>query len=396
MMPGVSRPGEANRDASDHRVRVGLMAISDSSCFAILAYLAASRVFFAEFGVGVVFGADRLILLGVAMALLAVRVFATRIDPRLTLAALASLGTLAGLLVVLPLNGVNVENPVRAVLRPVKARLFSIMFGTTRPRGLYRLDNRYGFVHVPGAQAFERRRGYTARYATDAEGNRSIPTPGAPRSTVMFLGDSFTFGAGVSDDQTFSHVLATEHWTDVQVINAGVDGWGLTQMHLRLTDALAKPQLPAAVFTVIIPDDLRRSHLRPPVVPGLTARLEWIGGEWMSSRLVYRSAMVEETPALLEQEARLASATLSAMSAISRARQVAFGVILLDDEGEYPPDMVYALAQSDTAVLDLSRLGQTWLPYDGHPDPAGHRAIADAIASSALTELVYRRAAPAE
>jgi hypothetical protein len=106
--------------------------------------------------------------------------------------------------------------------------------------------------------------------------------------------------------------------------------------------------------------------------------------------------MVEETPALLEQEARLASATLSAMSAISRARQVAFGVILLDDEGEYPPDMVYALAQSDTAVLDLSRLGQTWLPYDGHPDPAGHRAIADAIASSALTELVYRRAAPAE
>lgn len=82
------------------------------------------------------------------------------------------------------------------------------------------------------------------------------------------------------------------------------------------------------------------------------------------------------------------------MSDLARSRDVGFGVILLDDDGDYPPEMVYALAQRRTAVLDLSRLGQTWLPYDAHPDPEGHRTIAGAIAASSLTELVYRRTAP--
>ena len=386
-MPRAGEPDGASREA----MRVALLRVCDVSCFVVLGYLVASRIFYAEFGVGLIFGADRLILLGTAIGLTLVRACAGWIGTRWTLAASTALIAVALPLMVLPLAGINLETPVRATLRPLKARFFPVLFGTTPPRGLYQLDDRYGFVHVPGAHAAEQGRGYSATYAIDADGNRVMPAPAAPRSSVVFLGDSFTFGAGVSDHQTFSYVLATEHWTDVKVINSGVGGWGLTQLHLRLSDVLAQPQLPVAVFAAIIPDDLRRSHLRPPIVPGLTTRLEWIDGEWVSRPQVYGRALVEETPALLEQEARLATASFSAMSAMARARRVAFGVILLDDDGAYPPEMVYALAENAIPVLDLSRLGHTWLPYDAHPDPAGHRAIANAIAASPLTGIVYGR-----
>ena len=92
---------------------------------------------------------------------------------------------------------------------------------------------------------------------------------------------------------------------------------------------------------------------------------------------------VRETPELLEEEARLARATIGAMAAATREKGVAFGVILLDNDDGFPPDLIYALGRDGVATLDLTRLGQTNFPYDMHPDPAGHRTIAAAIASFA-------------
>jgi hypothetical protein len=390
MMPAMLRAGESTPDASIEAVRIALARACDIGCLVVLTYLAASRIFYEEFGVSLIFGADRLILLAAAIGLVVARLLATRVDPRLTTAAVALLSAVAAPLMLLPPLGVNVENPVRAALIPVKARLFHVLFRTSEPRGLYRLDDRYGFVHVPGAAASMRGRGFTASYTVDADGNRTMPVPAVARSTVVFLGDSVTFGAGVNDSETFAHVLATEHWTDIRVINAGVGGWGLTQIHLRLIDLLAQPLLPTAVLVAIIPDDLRRSHLRRPIVPGLLKRLEWIDGQWVSRTLTYTNPVVDE-PMRLQQEASHATATFTAMSDLARSRDVGFGVILLDDDDDYPPEMVYELARRGAAVLDLSRLGQTWLPYDTHPDPEGHRTIARAIAASSLTELVYRR-----
>ena len=106
--------------------------------------------------------------------------------------------------------------------------------------------------------------------------------------TVVFLGDSFTFGWAVEDDETYPYVLATEHWTDLRIINAGVDGWGLTQCHLALTDMLARPLLPNAVIVSIVPDDLRRSHLRSPLVRGQRRRLEFIDGVFVPRDLYDR------------------------------------------------------------------------------------------------------------
>ncbi|MGC2112238.1 MAG: SGNH/GDSL hydrolase family protein [Candidatus Korobacteraceae bacterium] len=56
-------------------------------------------------------------------------------------------------------------------------------------------------------------------------------TPGKQR--ILVLGDSFTFGTDVSDDETFSHYLEAA-LPDTEVLNLGVQGYGQDQMLLYL------------------------------------------------------------------------------------------------------------------------------------------------------------------
>lgn len=58
-------------------------------------------------------------------------------------------------------------------------------------------------------------------------------TPGKQR--ILVLGDSFTFGTDVSDDQTFSRYLETD-LAHTEVLNFGVQGYGQDQMLLYLEE----------------------------------------------------------------------------------------------------------------------------------------------------------------
>ena len=61
------------------------------------------------------------------------------------------------------------------------------------------------------------------------------------RADVVLLGDSMTYGAEVSPDETWGHVLATE--TGAAVYNMAISGWGPSQAAFVLPDALAlKPK----------------------------------------------------------------------------------------------------------------------------------------------------------
>lgn len=371
-------------------VRTALIIACDIAGLTVVAYLVVSRIFHAELNVGLIFGADRLVLLSLVAAFIVLGRLARRIDPRLTLASFAVLASVGAGLIGLSAFGVDVENRVRSALMPVKERLFAMLFQTREPQRLYRHDDRYGYVLVPNMNTTGRGRGFTVSYTTDAEGHRRMPAPSAPRATVVLLGDSFTFGEGVNDDETFPYVLATEHWTDVRLVNAGVGGWGLTQFYLKLTDMLARAPLPDAVILVIVNDDLRRSHLRPPRASGLRQRLEWIDGQFVMGE-VARRGVVADTPELLEREARQATSTLQAMVSAARSKGVTFALVLLEED--YPPDLLYTMGREGVPMLDLTRLAISRLPYDTHPDAAGHRSIAAAIAASPLTPLVRHRGA---
>lgn len=77
---------------------------------------------------------------------------------------------------------------------------------------------------------------------------------------ILLLGDSFTFGAGVADEETFASRLDVMLGEEVSVVNGGQPGYGLFQMEAtlrRLVDVV-KPEI---VVVIVWQGDFLR---RPP------------------------------------------------------------------------------------------------------------------------------------
>ena len=72
---------------------------------------------------------------------------------------------------------------------------------------------------------------------------------------ILTTGDSFTYGAGVSDNETWPSIL--EELSGIRVINGGVSGYGIDQSFLRMISLAAKYKPDIIVFS-FIPDDIYR------------------------------------------------------------------------------------------------------------------------------------------
>ncbi|MFN7672521.1 MAG: SGNH/GDSL hydrolase family protein [Planctomycetota bacterium] len=118
---------------------------------------------------------------------------------------------------------------------------------------LYRLDDRLGWTHAPRVDRLVAvEGGGTARFCTDARGLRATPHADARpagRRRVLFVGDSFTEGSQVADDELFSRRLERE-LPGVECWNAGVGGYSTVQVLLALPDQLAAWQPDVVVLTV--------------------------------------------------------------------------------------------------------------------------------------------------
>jgi hypothetical protein len=311
-----------------------------------------------------------------AAGLVLLRRLSHRLDARVALAAFALIESAAIALAVFSTADID-------ALARLRTSVLGAIGGWQEPTGIYRLDDRLGIAHVPNAQALHRTAEFSVTYSIDADGWRVMP----PRRelvarSVAIIGDSFTFGWGVADHETYPAVLAAGAWRDRRVVNASVSGWGLTQFYVTLLDLLAGELPPGEVLVSLISDDLERSHLRPPYPPEQRRRLEFIDGA-LVSRTLQPGPDPNETRELLQQEAELARQTLLAMARACAGRGVPLTVILLDDRvsGPFPASLPYALGAADVRLLDFTRLPIERLGKDLHPNAIGHRAIADAIAS---------------
>jgi hypothetical protein len=90
-----------------------------------------------------------------------------------------------------------------------------------------------GEIPVPGQQGVRHLPGaFTFRYSNNSLGWRGHQEYREPKQTdyrVLFLGDSFTYGIGVNDDQTFAARVGQDLTADhlsVEVMNAGCPGKG--------------------------------------------------------------------------------------------------------------------------------------------------------------------------
>ncbi len=112
---------------------------------------------------------------------------------------------------------------------------------------------------------------WEGRFTTNSLGYRGSREviPGTPQ--IVCLGDSIVMGFGVSDSQTFCHLLdgIVLNQRRYQSQNLGVDAFGSRGSYLRLTEATARlPSIRIALFFVspndfTIPEELRRQGILP-------------------------------------------------------------------------------------------------------------------------------------
>jgi lysophospholipase L1-like esterase len=96
-------------------------------------------------------------------------------------------------------------------------------------------------------------------YSTDRYGHRVTPQNAAATRRVLVLGDSFTFGLYLKDQETWPSQLGVASSRDVQVLNAAVPASGLAEWVAYLEDfgALLRPQVVVLAVNYV---SLSRAH----------------------------------------------------------------------------------------------------------------------------------------
>lgn len=92
--------------------------------------------------------------------------------------------------------------------------------------------NRYGYVGPYVKEGV-----FSTRITIDPRGYREIAKPRRSQHRVLVLGDSFTFGHGVNDHETWPARLA-EYNPNMEVLNSAVVGWGHDQQVLCMRDLI--------------------------------------------------------------------------------------------------------------------------------------------------------------
>lgn len=265
----------------------------------------------------------------------------------------------------------------------------------TTVRDLHERDDSIGYVLLPNASFRHRTSEFDVQYNVDADGGRRVPGAGTgPRVDVY--GDSWTFGHGVDDDETWAARLQ-EEWPDAVVRNRGVMGYGTVHAMLALERDLARDDPPALVLYGFNPIHVMRNHLRAShvgnVAGGRTPLYDVVDGTLEPRGLVgSEKAIPDGESGLLEDEWTRTSLFVTEMARMAAARGARFVVVVLEGPdrlegwGAMSRRIVASAVAADVEVVDLSEAPDL-VPAperyftDDHPNAAWHRATANAIAA---------------
>ena len=249
-------------------------------------------------------------------------------------------------------------------------------------------------------------------------GLRGSPIGEKERPRIIVLGDSMTFGQGVRDEETYASQLEGMFYSDglsVQVINAGVKGYGTDQAYKLFTTRLrgSNPDIVVlALYANDLGDNINLSlfeigHNRlvpldatrhPLYRQGRMLALapSFIANSHLGRLLIPRISGIgafdprTETPAAeplqwVRRKFELVVAELVRMGAEDGFEVVLLGIPSRDDA----PDQYLWLETADRSgvpFLDLNRIhewreerGRFFFEKDPHLNVSGHREVAEVL-----------------
>ena len=257
---------------------------------------------------------------------------------------------------------------------------------------------------------------FSAHIRTDDLGYRKMSKESlAP--DMLFLGDSFTFGHGVSDDQVFSEVFCRKR--DATCLNLGRSGtntfdqvrllrYGIDAHHLRPKTVVLT--MLAACWLGVAGNDLGdnltfhrsarhgglavplvRAALAPPLADALRGLQGWLSNFEITKRLLIvassglkRSVYACSSAAELDAAASATSVAFAELAGL--AQQHGFKVIVVvihpfqDLDGGFRTSEA-AVSRALPASFGCVPTGagfrhEQYFPYDGHFNAAGHANLA--------------------
>jgi len=238
------------------------------------------------------------------------------------------------------------------------------------------------------------------------------PAPPQGEPTTLFLGDSFTFGEGVEDEQTFVRRVEASLGPDAgSCVNAGVPGFGTVHQAARLPDWLRtfQPQAVVLVFVLNDPvpaDDvaLRDNDLtRTSGESTARFRIASLFQRLRSSRDTVRWYESYYTGDRAQEWVR-SRAALAEIHALCEAADTPLGVALfplLYQVSDSPFAPLHEMVETTcgdlgipyldlTAALAAEAESELWVhPTDHHPNARAHELVAEPL-SAFVRELRQR------
>ncbi len=117
-------------------------------------------------------------------------------------------------------------------------------------------DELYGWSHIPSTSGRFKSFGFDVQVDINAQGFRgpvATPVRDPSKKRVLVIGDSFVWGFGVEQEETFVSRMA-EQCPELEVINFGVSGYSTDQELLLFTE-VGKPLEPDVVVLVVASND---------------------------------------------------------------------------------------------------------------------------------------------
>lgn len=251
----------------------------------------------------------------------------------------------------------------------------------------YDHDPELGWYPVPGKET-----GLGDRI--NSIGLRDVEPADEGRPTMLFVGDSFTYGNGVKVGERFSDLLRSE-LPQFRVVNAGVAAYGTDQEFLLLRRLWPRFKPSVVVLIVCVDNDREDNSTNSRHGHTLKPYLVQVNGEWHFRGLpVPRSYRWYFDHNVLAQHIALVRVAVEAYAYLRHPDVTvpdptdALVAMMRDFVAQHGAKFLVGLQRHDPALeafLTAEKIpftgfdGATILPNDDHWDVAGHAQVAQRL-----------------